>query len=160
MMASEAIGYLNLEDNWGNRLMYVAYVKGRKIDWNDFGQYMLSKILWILLAFLPFLALFLKLLYINKRDHFYIDHLAFATHQIVTFIIIITITNIEPLIWKEEIMDILYLAYFIHLYIAMYRMYGDGKVVTFLKMIFLSMSFGFLAVIFLLLSGFITFLIY
>ncbi len=103
----------------------------------SFWSYLLGKLVWMMLLMMPFLALFLKLLYV-RRDFYYVDHIIFSLHtHAFTFLIFSILILLETYL-PEGISDnsgYILLGLFIYFFIAMKRIYGQSKRKTFVKLL-------------------------
>jgi len=98
----------------------------------------------VLFISLPFFALLLKLLYIRRKQFYYVDHGIFAAHlYIFSFIIILVFFGISVLEgktgwhWLEWLIFVNVLYPFFYYYKAMRRFYGQRRAKTILKYILL-----------------------
>ncbi len=103
----------------------------------DHALHSLPKMLFISL---PLFALILSLLYIRRRQFYYVNHLVFTIHLFVfIFLLLLLIFSINKLQRItgtndfEWISGLLWLYMFIYLYKAMRRMYQQGRTITLLK---------------------------
>lgn len=131
----------------------------------DFLRYLMGQMVWIVLLMMPLLALILKLLYI-RRNRYYIEHLIFSFHYhafgFVVFSLPLLLTilplglnddkNASFLTWAYSIPAI---ALTVYLFMAMRRVYHQGRFKTFIK--FSALNFMYLLIFILMLSlGFLT----
>lgn len=90
---------------------------------------------YMLFLSLPIIALLLKLLYIRRKQFFYVSHIIFVIHYycffFLTFLIIRTLHNCGSV--ASAIASFLNLGYFVYLYVAMLRFYKQGWFKTFVK---------------------------
>ncbi len=98
----------------------------------------------VLFISLPLFALLLKLLYIRRKQFFYVDHGIFALHlYIFSFLILLILFGIGELRtdtgwnWLNWITGALIIYMLIYYYKAMRRFYGQGRWKTVLKYILL-----------------------
>ncbi len=112
---------------------------GKQI-WEEFSH-SFPKILFVSL---PFFALILKLLYIRRKQYYYVDHGIFAIHLYCAFFITLfgwfLLYKLHSMIaagWfntLRNILDIgLFLYMLVYLYLAMRRFYLQGRVKTLVK---------------------------
>ena len=123
----------------------------------DFMRYLLGQMVWMVLLMMPFLALILKLFYI-RRKRYYIEHLIFSFHYhafgFVVFSLPLMLTilplgladdqNESFLIWAYTLPGI---ALAIYLFVAMRRVYHQGRFKTFLKFSGLNFMYLFIFVV-------------
>ena len=107
-----------------------------------------------LIVLLPLMALVLKLLYPLSR-RYYVEHLLFFVHFHAFFFLILTLqilfARLADLLHVPEAISVVTLVVAslyipVHLFISMRRVYGQGRLATFLKYIVLSFAYfaGFL----------------
>ncbi len=123
----------------------VGFIGGLKKVWLD--PKLLNVVLadWIpkmMFLMLPIFALILKLIYI-RRKKFYIEHLVFSMHYHAFLFLLFTFML---LLYQFMPMSHAYLSYLfwyvpIYLFFAMWKVYGQGPIKTFLKGIFLSFTY-------------------
>ncbi len=103
-----------------------------------------------LIVLLPLMALVLKVLYPLSR-RYYVEHLLFFVHVHAFFFLILTLqilfARLAELLHAPEAISVvplvvasLYIP--VHLFISMRRVYGQGRVTTFLKYIVLTCSYS------------------
>ncbi len=99
-------------------------------------SFALGNLGWILLAFIPLVALVLKMLYI-RRSRYYIEHLVFALHQYGALLLLVVVALLAFRFFDQNLSGLLALAFAIYLFVAMLRYYGQGKIKTALKFVLL-----------------------
>jgi hypothetical protein len=125
-------------------------------------QHSIPQMLFVLL---PLFALFLKGLYIKRKNYYYTDHAIFTVHfYIFVFIEMLLIFGINKIsavtgaLWLQYINLTLVLVLLFYLYKAMRNFYGQNRFKTILKYFLLLFSFlfigFFLFIIFFLISVF------
>lgn len=128
----------------------------------SFKNIMLHSFPQILFLSLPFFALLLKLLYIRRRQFFYVSHGVFGLHfYVFVFLMLFVIMLINALTswlnlqWLDYLIGvtILYMVYY--QYKALRVFYGQGRGKTLLKFLFLNI--GHLFIMTILLSLFVFF---
>jgi len=140
-----ALDSLEYEKNFTNRFLYTRAKAANsftesKESRNQFLNQILSYGSISLFILLPFFTLFLKLYYI-RRKYTFVDHLIFVFHlQTVFFLLlslyyILKICNISPQLWVFATLFLLYLL------ISMKNFYQQGYIKTFLKFLFLNLSY-------------------
>ncbi|HZE85879.1 MAG TPA: DUF3667 domain-containing protein [Puia sp.] len=165
----------SLKDGWFQHLLMRRLVlteeefhKDKKSYFEHFAENMLHSFPKILFFSLPFFALILRILYIRRKQYYYVSHGIFAIHvYCATFILTLGVVVLDRLTkfldyrWFNIVgglaIFLLILYWFIYLFKAMRRFYGQGRGKTFIKYILLSgMAFTInmiLLVIFLLISA-------
>ena len=126
----------------------------------NFTQFVLSKLIWMVVLMMPALALLLKLLYI-RRKHYYVEHLVFSFHYHAFSFLIVSIV----LLWNQTKLDQAYpwlddsfligmsfLWILIYLFIAMRRFYQQHWFKTFIKYCIINFSYTFIFTVFLVLT--------
>ena len=121
------------------------------------GAAMLDKIPAALLLLLPFMALVMKLLYPLSR-RYYVEHLLFFVHFHAFWFLLLTL----QVLWSRlitwiglnqaiAVLPIIATSFYaaVYLYLSMRRVYGQGRILTFLKFIILNIiySVGFAVVL-------------
>jgi hypothetical protein len=142
----------SVRDGWWRRLTVRRNLeikekyKGNK---EAFGRELIDRFLhtfpYLLFISLPLYALFLKLLYIRRRQYYYVDHGIFLIYlYIFSFLLLLVVFGLDALRqslhwdwmgWLETIL-ILYGIYYA--WRAMHKFYGQGKGRTTLKFILLN----------------------
>jgi len=122
----------------------------------------LHKLPQVLFISLPLLALLLKLLYIRRKEFYYVSHGIFSIHfYIFIFIVMFFLFGLsklnDELHWTaiKVVRNILSLAIFFYLYKAMRNFYQQGRAKTILK--FLLLCFLFLLILAVLFTIFVLF---
>lgn len=98
---------------------------------------------------LPLFALILKGIYFRSK-RYYVEHLVFSLHVHAFVFALLTILQIPVL---SSLIPFLVLWMAIYLYLAMWRVYGQGLFKTLLKMSLLGFCYLFLLVLLLLVTG-------
>jgi hypothetical protein len=105
----------------------------------------MHKLPYLLFVSLPLFALFLKLLYIRRKDFFYFDHGVFSIHHyIFSFILLLFVFGLQKLNdWLHLdvfgiIAVLLFLSGGFYLYKAMRKFYGQRRAKTITKFILLN----------------------
>jgi hypothetical protein len=100
----------------------------------------------VLFISLPIFALLLKLLYIRRKQFYYVDHGIFSIHlYIFSFLMLLILFGIGALksasgwSWLNWLFAVAIIYSFIYYYKAMHRFYGQGRGKTILKYILLLM---------------------
>jgi hypothetical protein len=112
-------------------------VKAVVLEWIEI---FLHRLPYLLFISLPIFALILKLLYIRRRQFYYVDHAIFSIHHyIFSFIILLVILLLVvakrkyDLAWLGVAEVTLIIIWPIYLYIAMLKFYRQGWFKTFVK---------------------------
>jgi hypothetical protein len=100
----------------------------------------LHRLPYLLFVSLPLFALFLKLVYIRRKQFYYADHGVFTIHlYIFSFILLMVVFGVGKLeaLTGNTVTNLLTIALFIwlliYLYKAMRRFYGQGRIKTIIK---------------------------
>ena len=155
------------DDNWIERTFIYKLIdintkyKGRRLDaFRDFKELLLHSLPQLLFLSLPLLALLLKLIYIRRKDFYYVSHGIFSLHlYIFVFIALLVIFSLNSLNnmlhwWPISlIIFFLYLGLFFYQYKAMRNFYKQRRAKTILKFILVSILF--LIMLFLLFAIFV-----
>lgn len=156
----DALIELNKEPTFWNHLLYSNILKISLMNSKEFFRYIGRNILFILLLFIPFIALTLKGLYFYKGIY-YVDHFVFAIHlqtaQLAYAILLVILTWITN--W-----DILYFIYFtgiaVYTFLALKRYYEQSGFVTFIKFSLLNLSMLIVSIIFIFLVASVSVILY
>jgi hypothetical protein len=112
----------------------------------------------ILFLSLPFFALILKLLYIRRKNYYYVAHIIFTIHfYIFVYILILAINlfskiaEITHIGWLYDVSFLLGFTIIFYIYKAMRNFYQQGRMKTILKLFIFSFFLLFLFVFFLIL---------
>lgn len=158
--------------NWFERqLIYkeiglnVKYHNNTKEITNSFRTKLLHSIPQMLFISLPLLALVLKLIYIRRKQFFYISHAIFSIYfYIFLFLAMLVLFGISKLNGQLHwgilnfISGLLYISLFVYEYAAMRNFYKQGWLKTFFKFLLINVLFfiavGVLFVIFVFFSLF------
>ena len=125
LSVDEGLKKLNLKPTFINRLFYQ---QGQKLIHNGLGNflnYFFSKFLIYGLLFIPFLAMLLKLFYLNLPRYYYIDHFIFAVHQqtvlmILALITLLLNTVVDDSDWGVLILLIAFVIHFLNLFLEIF----------------------------------------
>ena len=115
---------------------------------NKLGESILHRLPYMLFVSLPLFALILRLVYIRRkwrREFYFADHGVFTIHlYIFSFILLMLVFGLNSLQrftgWSfiGVLIFILFVGLLFYLYKAMRKFYGQGRVKTFLKFLFVS----------------------
>jgi len=148
------------QDGWFGRMMirkqieltnkFEGNFKAVVIEWTEI---FLHRLPYLLFISLPIFALILKLLYIRRRQFYYVDHAIFSIHHyIFSFIILLVIFLLGAakqnyhFNWLRTVEVILIIVWPIYLYVAMLNFYKQGWFKTFIKFSLLNLL-GFLSLL-------------
>lgn len=143
--ALKKIGHHN---NTFNRWLYKKVVDFDFFKNNpDFAySYFIAKLPIVIFLFMPIFALFIKLLYIRRKQFTYMEHLVFAFHVQSLFFVVLIITLIFDYFLNTSLFTSLaFIAFLIYLYKAMRKFYQQGRFKTFVKFVTLNTLFSILA---------------
>ncbi len=142
---------------WG-KLLITQGVKSIK-QGNSMVQYLFGKTTLALFFMMPFLAIFLKIIYIRSKK-FYVEHLIFSFHyHAFLFILFTIIILLKPYLGGGIIGFGFFLA-FVYLFIALKRIYQQGWLKTLLKIFIISLIYLVLLTIFMSFAVAIGFLLF
>lgn len=122
-------------------------------------DFMLGKVPLMLLVMMPFLALFLKLLYIRHKI-FFIEHLFFSFHLHAFIFFLGTLLLLLSNILSESWIALMTLSIFVYLFLALKKVYGQGFWKTLLKFWTLLVFYIVLVCLFAVLFSIISFLLF
>jgi hypothetical protein len=142
--AEVALDSLHHRNNSFNRWIYSKNITVDKIKENPsaFIKYVISKIPFFLFFFTPFFAFFFWLVY-SKKKYTYMEHMIFIFH-IFSFIFLAMLLFILPdfIIGTKFFVGCLFVFIGpIYFYKALRNFYGQGRVITLIKFVFLNTVF-------------------
>ncbi|MCB0584247.1 MAG: DUF3667 domain-containing protein [Phaeodactylibacter sp.] len=126
----------------------------------NFTNFVLGKLIWMVVLMMPALALLLKLLYI-RRKHYYVEHLVFSFHYhafaflIVSAALLVIQTKLEQYVRFLNdgfLLGMAFLWILVYLFVAMRRFYRQHWFKTFIKYSIINFSYTFIFTVFLLLT--------
>ncbi len=161
-----------VKDNWFKRHLQYKGIELRKKygdnkaalgnALNDTFYHFLPQ---MLIISLPFLALILKLIYIRRKQFYYVSHLIFSVHlYIFIFIDILVILSLQNANSYAHsgvisfITGLLYLSIFIYEYLSLKKFYQQGWGKTFLKFLLIDILYVIVIAILLVVFLFFSFL--
>ncbi len=135
-----------VQDNFKNRIAYNSTNSLLRViqEPGSFINTMISKLPFVIFFFLPLFAIFISLAYIRKK-YTYTDHLIFSFHNQSLLFILLILSLIIDTIFNTASAGIFLLIFGFYLYKAMRRFYGQGRIKTIIKYVFLNTIFAFLA---------------
>lgn len=142
-------------DNWFQRKFMYKMIdlnnkyKGRNLDaFRDFKELLLHSLPQLLFLSLPLLALLLKLVYIRRKEFYYVSHGIFSLHlYIFVFIALLLVFSLNSLHtmlgWSviNWVLFFLYLGLFFYEYKAMRNFYKQRRAKTIFKFILVNILF-------------------
>lgn len=148
LKAHEALVQIGHQNSASNRWLYK-----KVIDYYFFKEnpevaytYFISKLPIVIFLFMPFFALFIKLLYIRKNRYTYMEHLIFAFHvQSMMFVLLIFTIILDYFLKTSMFTSLALFAFLFYLYKAMRRFYEQGRFKTIIKFMILNTLFSILA---------------
>lgn len=141
--------------NWVQRtLVYKEIALNEKYENNSkniltsFRNKFIHLLPQMLFVSLPLLALLLKLLYIRRKEFYYVNHAIFSVYFYIflflVFLLMIGLGKLSGLLHWEIFIYInmlLGLGIFVYEYIAMYKFYRQGVIKTFFKFVLLNILY-------------------
>ena len=138
-------------DGWLSRITKKKFQYNKDLEENPadvlthWVEAFLHKMPYLLFVSLPLFAAILKLLYVRRKQFYYADHAIFSIHHYVfSFILLLLIFLLSALRsnqswdWLILIVIVLFLAWPVHLYLAMLNFYAQGRFKTFVKFVLLN----------------------
>jgi len=133
----------NKKDGWLKHYISRRMIASRQLshehpeEWkHKLKESLFHSLPYMLFLSLPLIALLMKLLYIRRREFFYVSHIIFLLHYYCLVFVAIFIVNVLHK-WCGQAGSILApfvtLGYFIYLYAAMLRFYKQGWFKTLVK---------------------------
>lgn len=132
----QVLDSINVESTFWNRFYYSEVIKFASTDYEEFKEYIISKLPWILFLLMPVFAMLLKLVY-KRRDFLYIDHVIFAFHLHSFLFLTGIVFVLAELIFQIDISGWLITAVLIYLLLAFKNFYRQSWIKTFLKIFLL-----------------------
>ena len=129
------------------------------LDPASFARQLIHNIPLMLLAMMPFLALFMKLLYV-RRKRFYVEHLVLNFHHHSFAFLLLTLLFFVPARYRAYFILPVVATIFIFLYLTMKRYYGQGYFKTFLKFILFNSFYFFSFLVVLVITFIISLLLF
>ncbi|MBK7093585.1 MAG: DUF3667 domain-containing protein [Saprospiraceae bacterium] len=159
----KALDSLKLDYTQSNVFWYQKASDLNKLLYNkDFRHsYMdgiISKTTLALFLLLPFFTLFMTFIYLTSRYNYSENLVVVFNLQTVFFIILLISVMIYNLFDNRIILVILNLAYFFYVYKTLRSIYRQGRFLTMIKFMLLTMFYGFISFIGFLMISFLVFL--
>lgn len=118
---------------------------------DNFTQFAIGQLVWMVILMMPALALILKLLYVRRKRYF-VEHLVFSFHYHAFAFWVVSIGLIIGIAADSQSIDFdmenfifpALLIILVYLFVAMRRVYRQGFFKTFFKFSFLNFSYVFL----------------
>ena len=127
-------------------------------DGGNLFHYLMSKLVWATLVLIPILALVFQLIY-RRRKRFYVEHVVFLLHYNTTLLVGLMLTLFIFPYW-ESIVPIFLSWSIIHFFLAIKNYYKQGWIKSFFKFLILIFSFYLLALLTIIISISISFLLF
>lgn len=141
---SIALDKLNHRTTFTNTWLYSRSMAWNNIlkDPNSFIEYVVSKIPFFLFFFTPFYAVFFWLLY-SRKKYTYMEHMIFIFH-IFSFIFLAMLIFLVPDYFLDDffVLVFFFLIGPLYFYLALKKFYGQGKWLTLIKFVLLSLIFN------------------
>ena len=138
---------IGAEDSWRNRKAYAFFQNLQKQGGSGFSDFVREHFILMLLLFVPFLSLWLKLLYLRKGI-FFLEHATFVFYAHSLLFILICISEIALLLSGFDLMNVLFWFYLAHLYLSFVGFYGESYLKSAFKMALSSLGFVILVILF------------
>lgn len=133
-----------LEDRYVFRMSKSVYKVSRQPG--SFVQSLLSSLPFATFFFVPVFTFFIWLVYINKK-YTYTDNLIFCFHNQAALFILLIVSFLADVVLGTNTAWIAFLGFAVYLYVSMRNFYGEGRLITMIKYLFVN-------TIFVILSGF------
>jgi hypothetical protein len=149
---NQVLDSLRWERNQRNLFKARQGIRLANLEKKEFIEFFMGKISLMMFAMLPFVALFMKLLYVRRR-RYYMEHLTFMLHiHAFTFLVLALVLlydyytdTSQAALWGT-------LLIIVYVTVAFRRVYRQGWFRTLSKMFILFMSYSFSLAFFLLLT--------
>ncbi len=138
---------IGMEDSWRNQKFYAFFQNLQKQGGGGFSEFIKKHLVVMLLLFVPFLALWLKLLYLRKGIYF-LEHATFVFYAHAMLFLLILIAEIGQFFIDYDFMNILFWIYILHLYLSFVGFYGESRFKSAVKMALSSLGFVVLVILF------------
>ncbi|WP_340065182.1 DUF3667 domain-containing protein [Ascidiimonas aurantiaca] len=140
-----------------NKWLYKKSATSRQLFENPQAlyEYLFSKLPIIAFFFLPVFTFFIWLIY-SKKKYSYMEHLVFVFHTQTMFFFILLIPAIIDMISGLDLSGFFVLFFMFYIYKALRKFYGQKRLLTIIKFVFLNVMFILLSsigAVFLLLSS-------
>jgi hypothetical protein len=122
-------------------------------------RFLIGNTTWMLICLIPCIAIGMKFLYYRRR-RFYIEHVVFLFHYHAFLFVFLILLFAGAKILPGIIEWMAFFSLLGFLWTAMYRYYGNGVMKTTLKFFILLLLYVFTLILFTLITGFISFLIF
>ena len=142
---------------WG-KLFFTQGVKAVKQGGNMI-QFLFGKMTLALFFMMPFLAIFLKIIYIRSKK-FYVEHLIFSFHFHAFVFLVFTIIILLIPFFDPGILGFGFLIGLVYLFLSLKRIYQQDWFNTLLKIFIISIIYLFLLIIFVSFTATIGFLLF
>jgi RNA polymerase subunit RPABC4/transcription elongation factor Spt4 len=149
---NQVLDSLRWERNWRNLFKARQGIRLANLERKEFFEFFMGKISLMMFAMLPFVALFMKLLYVRRR-RYYMEHLTFMLHiHAFTFLVLALMLLYDY--YTDTSSAVLWgtLLILVYVTVAFRRVYRQGWFRTLSKMFILFMSYSFSLAFFLLLT--------
>jgi hypothetical protein len=111
-------------------------------------EFVLSNLAWMMVLYVPLIALLLKLIYVRTR-RFYVEHLVFSLHQHTSFLLFIILLYLLSLLTNwDDWLEAAAIFYFVYLVISIKRYYQQHLMKTLIKCMILIVLYPILFVLF------------
>jgi len=158
MSASELGNTYGKRMDWWEQLFFTQGIKTVKKGEN-LVQYFFGKSTLALFLMMPFLAGFLKLMYI-RRKFYYVEHLIFSFHFHTFLFLFFSIISLAVPYTTAALIPIGFLVAFVYLFLSMKRIYQQGWFKTLFKIFIIGIFYIMLLSIFVLFTVTIGFLLF
>lgn len=112
----------------------------------EFGESLLHRLPYMLFISLPLFALLLKLVYIRRKQFYFMDHGIFTIHfYVFSFLLLMVVFGVnelgKALNWGFTglLIALLFIGLFFYLYKAMHNFYGQRRFKTFIKFLIVAL---------------------
>ena len=163
LLSKEALFEKYKIENWWEKLIFGQIAKSIKRS-DDFKLYLLSHLSWLVLFSVPFVAFFLKLLYIRQKRP-YVAHLIYTLHlhsflfAISSFLFIFLLLQ-EKDYASSTLFDYTLLLFLIYFIISIKKVYQQSILKTMLKLFLFAIGYFIIIIIAVLLFLGLNFLVF
>lgn len=158
---------MQLPNTWKNKIAYKVAFNFNKLQQTPsrYVSFLINKLPFVIFFMIPVLSFFIWLIY-SKKKFYYMEHMVFC-YQTLTVLVLsyIVDTMLEETIMTNRFVSATVFFFLItgnlfYLYKAMRKFYGQSRLKTFVKYVYINTIFSILASITLIIFAGISFLLY
>lgn len=130
-------------------------------DTQELNKFIYKNLAWMILSFIPLVALFLKLIYL-RRKRFFIEHLVFSMHTHTTYVVFLVIGSVIDRLLNLDGGGILFanMWFSLYLYLSLKKYYSQSHWKTLLKFLISLFFYSILLLLFVLVAAFVSLVLF